>query len=344
MSKQVFSQKDELVTYLKKGLFLAPFFLLVACGSPIDRQSSNKVSQINKTLADAEGGDPNAQFLMGTYYYNGESYLGKQLIPQNKEKAKEFFDKSASSGNKAVQKSVNQFLAIETLSAQLAINKSMAQNFYNYYGVTSIKDYESAVLEIKSLGYPVKSIASITPTEVIYYLDFKKNAIEKNISLPKAVQDLKKEQDAKIAQQLAKQAEAKQQAELARQQEIKTRAEQARQQEVKARAEQAKVAEQEKNSWYSYKKFLSVYVCDPPSSDDSNPGSMLSFAKNFQDPTAFARNEITEGGQIVAVDIVMPRINGVIQYIRGKKRCEMLINKLNAQIKNENEALKNKYK
>jgi hypothetical protein len=221
MSKQVFSKKYELATYLKKGLFLTPFFLFVACGSPIDRQSSNRVSQINKTLADAEGGNPNAQFLMGTYYFNGESYLGKQLIPQNKEKAKEFFDKSVSSGNKIIQNSVNRFLAIEALSTELAISKSMAQNLYDFYGVSSTKEYESAVLEIKSLGYPVKSIASITPTEVIYYLDFKKNAIQKNIALPKAVQDLKKEQDAKLVQQLAKEAETKRQAEQSRQKEVR---------------------------------------------------------------------------------------------------------------------------
>jgi hypothetical protein len=337
MTNRLFNVQIELHKNFKKVVFLLSIFLFVACGA--GGGSQGRI--INKIQANAESGDPHAQYLMGTYYFNGtKDSFGKQVIPQNKERAKEFFERAISSGDKTAQKNVSQFLATAELSTQLNIDNSMAQNFVVVYGVTNLKEYESAVAEIKSLGYPVKSVTSITPTEVIYYLDFKKNAIQKNISLPKAVQDLKNQQDAKIAQQIAKEAEAK----LARQQEINARAEQVRQQEIKARAEQAKVAEREKNSWYSYKKFLSVYVCDPPSSDDSNPGSMLSYAKNFEDPTAYARNEITEGGQIVAVDIVMPRRNGVVQYIRGKQRCEMLINKLNAQIKNENEALKNKYK
>jgi hypothetical protein len=341
MSERLLKEKINLGINFKKLACLLPLFLFVACGT--GGGSQGRI--VNKIQADAEGGDPNAQYLMGTYYFNGtKDSFGKQAIPQDKERAKVFFDKAMSSGDKVTQANVSRFLAVEALSAQLAIDKSMAQNFYNAYGVTNVKDYESAVLEMKSLGYPVKSVASITPTEVIYYLDFKKNAIQKNISLPKAVQDLKKEQDTKLAQKLAKETEAKQQAELARQQEIKARADLAKESEIKARAEQVKVAEREKNSWYTYKKFLNVYECNPSRSDDSNPGTMLSYAKNFEDPAAYARNEIKEGGQIVAVDIVIPRRNGVVQYIRGKQRCEMLINKLNAQTKNENEALKNKYK
>lgn len=215
MTNRLFNVQIELNKNFKKLLFLLSIFFFVACASPY------AVRQINKTLADAENGDPNAQYLMGTYYFNGEIYLGKQVWPQNKEKAKEFFEKAISSGNKDAQKSVNRFLAFETLSTQLAISKPMAQSFYDAYGVTNLNEYESAVSEIKSLGYPVKNVTSITPTEVIFYLDFKKNANQKNIALPKAVQDLKKDQDAKVEQQLAKEAEAKKQAEQVRQKEVK---------------------------------------------------------------------------------------------------------------------------
>jgi hypothetical protein len=208
MTKQLFNVQIEFNKNFKKVLFSLSIFLFVACASPY------AVRQINKTQADAESGDPNAQYLMGTYYFNGEMYLGKQVWPQNKEKAKEFFDKAISSGNKDAQKSVNRFLAVEMLSTQLAISKPMAQSFYDAYGVTNLNEYESAVAEIKSLGYPVKNGASITPNEVIFYLEFKKNANQKNIALPKAVQDLKKDQDAKVAQQLAKEAKLKNEQEI----------------------------------------------------------------------------------------------------------------------------------
>jgi hypothetical protein len=236
MTNRLFNVQIELHKNFKKVVFLLSIFLFVACGA--GGGSQGRI--INKIQANAEGGDPHAQYLMGTYYFNGiKDSFGKQVYPQNKERAKEFFDKAMSSGDKTAQKNVSQFLATEELSTQLNISNSMAQNFVVVYGVTTLKEYESAVSEIKSLGYPVKNVTSITPTEVIFYLDFKKNAIQKNISLPKAVQDLKNQQDAKIAQQLAKEAEAKQ-VEQARRQEIKARAEQDRQQEIKARAEQAR--------------------------------------------------------------------------------------------------------
>lgn len=219
---------------LKKLVCLLPLFLLLACGA--GGGSQGRI--INKIQANAENGDPHAQYLMGTYYFNGtKDSFGKQVIPQNKEKAKEFFDKAMSSGDKVTQANVSRFLATEELSTQLNISNSMAQNFYNAYGVTTLKEYESAVSEIKSLGYPVKNIANITPSEVIYYLDFKKNANQKNITLPKAVQDLIKEQDVKIVQQKAKEVEVKQQAEQSRQKEIKSREELDRQREIRRSAQ-----------------------------------------------------------------------------------------------------------
>lgn len=239
MTNRLFNVQIELHKNFKKVVFLLSIFLFVACGA--GGGSQGRI--INKIQANAESGDPHAQYLMGTYYFNGtKDSFGKQVIPQNKERAKEFFERAISSGDKTAQKNVSQFLATAELSTQLNIDNSMAQNFVVVYGVTNLKEYESAVAEIKSLGYPVKSVTSITPTEVIYYLDFKKDAIQKNISLPKAVQDLKKDQDAKVAQQLAKEAEAKQ-AEQARRQAIKARAEQDRQQDIKARAEQARQRE-----------------------------------------------------------------------------------------------------
>jgi len=195
MTNRLFNVQIELHKNFKKVVFLLSIFLFVACGA--GGGSQGRI--INKIQANAEGGDPHAQYLMGTYYFNGiKDSFGKQVYPQNKERAKEFFDKAMSSGDKTAQKNVSQFLATEELSTQLNISNSMAQNFVVVYGVTTLKEYESAVSEIKSLGYPVKNVTSITPTEVIFYLDFKKNAIQKNISLPKAVQDLKKDQDAKV--------------------------------------------------------------------------------------------------------------------------------------------------
>ena len=225
MTSRLFNVQIELHKNFKKVILLLSIILLAACGT--GGGSQGRI--FNKIQANAEGGDPHAQYLMGTYYFNGtKDSFGKQVYPQNKERAKEFFDKAMSSGDKTAQKNVSQFLATAELSTQLNISNSMAQNFVVVYGVTNLKEYESAVSEIKSLGYPVKNITSITPTEVIFYLDFKKNANQKNIALPKAVQDLKKEQDAKIAQQLAKEAETKRQAEQARQKALNAKAEQER--------------------------------------------------------------------------------------------------------------------
>jgi hypothetical protein len=218
MINRLFNVQIELHKNFKKVVFLLSIFLFVACGAGGGSQGR----LLNKIQANAESGDPHAQYLMGTYYFNGtKDSFGKQVIPQNKERAKEFFERAMSSGDKTAQKNVSQFLATEELSIQLNISNSMAQNFYVVYGVTNLKEYESAVAEIKSLGYPVKSVTSITPNEVIFFLEFKKLANQKNIALPKAVQDLKNQQDAKVAQQLAKEAETKRQAEQSRQKEVK---------------------------------------------------------------------------------------------------------------------------
>jgi Sel1 repeat len=201
------------------------------------------------------------------------------------------------------------------------INVDDLAEFANY-GIATQSDLDKTIAAMRANPYFVKNFNDYGPVGVRLWIAANNQADKKKMSLTQSLELIKKQQ------------------EVASQRQIKERAEQ----EAATEPEKTKTYEQEKNSWYTYKKFLNTYVCDQSGSGDSNPGTMLSYAKNYQDPSAHAENEIKEGNQIIAVDIVLPRIGGVIRYVRGKQRCEAIIKRLNTQIQNEEKALKDKYK
>jgi len=206
--------------------------------------------------------------------------------------------------------------------------------------IVTKSDLDATIIQMKSDPYYVKNFNSYGADGVLLWVEANDDARLKGVSSAEVLGLIKKQRDAQEKVKLAKEAEARKQIEQARQQELRAKVEK----EKAIAQEKVKAYEQEKNSWYSYKKILNIYVCNPPSSGDSNPGTMLSYVRNNEDSRAYTENEFKEDGRIISVDIVLPNQNAILRYVRGKQRCEITIKQLNAQIKNEDEALKNKYK
>lgn len=110
------------------------------------------------------------------------------------------------------------------------------------------------------------------------------------------------------------------------------------------------IANDDDERWFFYKKFQfkgALYDCKI---SDKNPGETASLLKNSS-PRLQLTDEVKQNGKIIAVNLNIPEKQGVINFIRGEKRCNAYIKNLNDSIidaenaeKKQSEKMAEKYK